>query len=484
MGPSILRQAGEGVRVRCEICGEGSAVAGLPDIWCWDGVPKPGEIEKWAERIRRDPSDLATRLLALIDAPESADALRALLDDREPRLVSAAIQSLAHLGSRLDGARLLVLLDHADDGVRLAAADALAELDVTAAIGPLTALRAREVEPAVDALLLECLAWLRAPAATIELRNLLESRGPDTLVGRSQLARLLARAGDPEDRKRMAAIAVAALEQSAADGFVASPYVRRRAWDAYAAAVAAVAPHELAVTESRLSEAAQRALTPYWPAVPARHGGTPDPGARSVPRRSIVGFSGQAPPGTDEPPAKFFGLPDWREEPAWPIGGDGCPLLFWGQLPLEGGRTAYLFTGGPEEWEPLGPGSALVIQPGGSCHLPTESRHHGPRAFDDVRDPGSFRPRRRRAPRPERFVVWSDGLDPASFSTGYDATKAEWNKVGGTPIWLQGDTTPGPEWSFAFQFDADWSGADRGDGAVFYGWTSTAGGGALGWDCH
>jgi hypothetical protein len=101
-----------------------------------------------------------------------------------------------------------------------------------------------------------------------------------------------------------------------------------------------------------------------------------------------------------------------------------------------------------------------------------------------MRDRTGFVTRSRRAPRPERFPILEDGLDPDDFVPGADVGDEPWNKVGGTPLWLQGDDTPGPEWEFALQFDAGRAGEDRGDGAIFYGWVNADGAGALGWQCH
>lgn len=51
--------------------------------------------------------------------------------------------------------------------------------------------------------------------------------------------------------------------------------------------------------------------------------------------------------------------------------------------------------------------------------------------------------------------------------------------VGGTSLWLQGpEQPPGDGWTYAFQFGADLA-AERGDGAVCYGWTSAQGRAAL-----
>ena len=125
----------------------------------------------------------------------------------------------------------------------------------------------------------------------------------------------------------------------------------------------------------------------------------------------------------------------------------------------------------------------MVIQPGGECHLPTVERFEGPRSYDWVVDQTRFVQRMRRLPQRERYVVWSEGMDPVAFPEITSAPAENWNKVAGTPLWLQGDDTPGPEWTYALQFTADAAGSERGDGAIFYGWVNSSGQGALGWQC-
>ena len=80
-------------------------------------------------------------------------------------------------------------------------------------------------------------------------------------------------------------------------------------------------------------------------------------------------------------------------------------------------------------------------------------------------------------------ILAPEGMDPVAFREITSAPAENWNKVAGTPLWLQGADTPGPEWTYALQFTADAAGSERGDGAIFYGWVNSSGQGALGWQC-
>ena len=113
---------------------------------------------------------------------------------------------------------------------------------------------------------------------------------------------------------------------------------------------------------------------------------------------------------------------------------------------------------------------------------------HGPQHFQWLPEsPARFRFRSRRVPAPALRPTLEDWADPVTW--GYeDATlpddDREWNKIAGTPRWLQADETPGPGWRFAFQFDAGATDQELADGAVCYGFVNDAGEGAFLWQCH
>ena len=195
------------------------------------------------------------------------------------------------------------------------------------------------------------------------------------------------------------------------------------------------------------------------------------------------------------PPPKFGGQPDWVEAPTWPLGADSAPLVFFGQLPVTAGgqaRTAYVFID-PEgnHWEPLGQANAVLLQPGAPCQLETAPLSTGPQLFEFVHEAGQFR-RRWRARRYERFIRLEEGLDPERWEwpqlppeTYRRDEQGDWKKVGGTPLFLQGEESPpGDGWNFAFQFSAAWAGRELGDGAECYGFVRADGAGAFFWQCH
>lgn len=213
-------------------------------------------------------------------------------------------------------------------------------------------------------------------------------------------------------------------------------------------------------------------------------------GARIVPRLHFVNFTDSPVRNGSDPPAKFGGLPDWRDEPTWPVSPDGQPLVFFGQLPLleEPPRTAYIFFGGDRSWEPLGPASAVVVQPGPPPHLSTIAAREGPRLYDSVAvEPRRFRPRHRVLPL-LRFVDLEVGADPERFEWPPESRpiydRRDWNKIGGTPNWFQGpEQPPGDGWRFAFQFTAGYAAVELGDGAECYGFVHEDGRGAILWQC-
>jgi hypothetical protein len=457
---------------------------------CWDCRATPEEVRWWIERLKANPLDDAKQFLQEVGDPSLADTLREYLGASETPILQRVVRALGWSGDASDQARLSPLLNHPEEIVRTRAGESITDLGAPGAAALLwSAYVGLDPSTSEAARLLEGLIWLRHPECLPIVRKLLETDGLTGRLGKSTVAHALAALGDASDRALMAEAAVASLEKAAADGYVKRRWERSVSWVAYTQALAEIAPDEIRETRASLSDAAALALTWYPEVVPEPLAGTPLPSIeRNIGRRSIVGYSDQplAPDGT--PPAKFFGQPDWRDEPAWPVGGDGQLLMFYGQLPVAGdsSQTAYLFTAGPEEWTALGPGSAVVIQPGNTCHLPTRATATGPQSFDWEYDTTRFVRRARRVPQAERYVQFEEQRDPSlwTLETSTEATEADWNKVGGTALWLQFDETPeAGNWNFAFQFEAARAGSERGDGAIFYGWTDDDGAGALGWQC-
>ena len=169
-----------------------------------------------------------------------------------------------------------------------------------------------------------------------------------------------------------------------------------------------------------------------------------------------------------------------REEPEWPVLSDGTLLEFYGQLPLPGDRTVYLFFATDrldlQERQPLGPGNAAVVQPGHGCQHRTMAQATGPQIMTHLPDSRrSPRQRLRWLPRPEdSLAVLEDFSDPVEWDEPDENTDMyqpdddrDWNKVGGTARWLQAEEAPpGDGWSFAFQFGADSAGENAVTGWV------------------
>jgi hypothetical protein len=92
----------------------------------------------------------------------------------------------------------------------------------------------------------------------------------------------------------------------------------------------------------------------------------------------------------------------------------------------------------------------------------------------------------------QRYIDLEPGADPEQRKwpelppNTYPANgHGDWNKIGGTPAYLQGeDRPPGTGWAFAFQFTAAWAGHEFGDVAECYGFLNSDGRGAFLWQCH
>jgi hypothetical protein len=221
---------------------------------------------------------------------------------------------------------------------------------------------------------------------------------------------------------------------------------------------------------------------------------------RTVPRLTFAELVSDPPDEHEWPPAKFGGQPDWVAQPAWPLGPGRWPMIFYGQFPLLGApsRVAYLFFSAEtvDTFEPLADANAVVVQPGAAPQVDTLAMRNGPQLFESVRDtrprPPLYGNRPNRQRPYERFVVLTPGTDPPEWTWpkvpegAYIATShGDWNKIGGTPLFLQGNDWPhGHGWEFAFQFTASWAGHEFGDGAECYGFANTDGRGAFLWQCH
>jgi uncharacterized protein YwqG len=172
---------------------------------------------------------------------------------------------------------------------------------------------------------------------------------------------------------------------------------------------------------------------------------------------------------------KFGGQPIWLDEPQWPLSREsGAPMRFICQIRLDeelfgamAARMAYLFMTDGEEyidgtWEPEGGENAVVLQPSG---MPVETSNlaTGPTLYRMAKKllhehlvPEAC----------EYAVRLSYGEDPPQVDEDVLATwsedeeqeyerQLEGNKLGGTPLFLQGPEFPGPgDWRLLLQLDS------------------------------
>ena len=245
---------------------------------------------------------------------------------------------------------------------------------------------------------------------------------------------------------------------------------------------------------------------------------------RTVPRLAFGGLRLGPVASTRGPAAKFGGQPDWLSEPEWPLDPDGDPMVFVAQFPLLGSeRCAYMFfRSGPNRgvwlseipllnqcwyrfdaddwdgtWAPESTAHALIVQPRSRTslssrrsqpsRLETRDVAMGPALFELDDEPHRYRPVGKRRMY-ERYIVLEDGADPTNWSWPQPPSGSEqidsygdWNKIGGTPRWLESDDNPGSAWKLAFQFTTIATGHTGGGPARCYGFVTDDGRGSLRW---
>jgi hypothetical protein len=445
-------------------------------------------------------------ILATIDDPAAAPALREALGHELAGVRGAAARSLGFSGDARDVPSLAALLRDDDLGVRSRARGALAELGGQAAadalfgsVAGLDSGERSEVQAALawlgdtrdlDATRVAARAWLAERPAPVQR---LAHGGWGAVYG-------VLRLGDDGDAEAL----VEALLTRARSAKAPRADWRGLPPDLYNARSVAYQLN-LKLTETGFSELAERcdrtlnllsaqalgdqARAPVLPVECEPLLG------RSVPRLAMSALS-ENPVIQDSRAAKFGGQPDWRQDPLWPLSPSGHPMVFLGQLPLLGrdGSLAYIFFGNEvdETWEPLRLGNAVVVQPGSAQpQVPTARLAAGPQLFEAVEEPHRYQ-QVGKMRRYQRYIVLEPGADPREWTwpelppNTYPAYgHRDWNKIGGTPAYLQGPDTPrGPGWQFAFQFNAAWAGHEFGDVAECYGFINDDGRGAFLWQCH
>ncbi|HKQ91983.1 MAG TPA: DUF1963 domain-containing protein [Blastocatellia bacterium] len=176
-----------------------------------------------------------------------------------------------------------------------------------------------------------------------------------------------------------------------------------------------------------------------------------------------------------KPVTKFGGQPVWINQIQWPISKKtGKPMMFIGQIKLEPklfgrieSKMAYIFMtedkkGDAQTWDPYSEENAIIIQPGNNRIkvLPIDM---GPSLNRRVKKRGTARYLIEPC---EYSVQLNLGEDP-EYITEYE--REDWdaitfkkyakalngNKIGGTPIFLQGDEFPkGGPWNLLLQLDS------------------------------
>lgn len=166
-----------------------------------------------------------------------------------------------------------------------------------------------------------------------------------------------------------------------------------------------------------------------------------------------------------EPVTKFGGQPVWLGKPEWPLSKEtGEPMRFICQIAIDPevfgqveGKMAYLFMTDGEDfvdgtYEPDGGENAVVIQPNGN-NVTTTQLAAGPSLYvmREKEDDQLLHPV------PCEFsVALKVGDDPdRGFENDTNGDDLEEAKIGGTPVFLQGEEYPkGGGWRLLLQLDS------------------------------
>jgi HEAT repeat protein/uncharacterized protein DUF1963/PBS lyase HEAT-like repeat-containing protein len=429
------------------------------------------------------------RARAILRAAEagSEDALRMLgtIDDR--RAVPILLEAAQHPRAEIRRAAILSLGWAADaralpaaiegladdiDGVRLAALDCLAELGSPAAAD---ALASHLADPRDAGATATALAWLKDPRAFDPLIAALDRPYDSGNVNRGSIMAF----GWLADRRAVPPLA-AALERMG-DRWVAAEGQAppRPDWAAHMLATSIANALMLIGGAEAAVDHAQRRIKALRISIPVRADLLPFAyRAPADDRRSVARWSLDLQPRlmpVDQPVTKFGGQPVWLGIPTWPLGSDGEPMTFMAQFSVPGVEgLAYLFIDYSEEvWASPYDGSALLMQPG-----PPPDRHIvqalGPTYTSQISEADRYVPRMRTR-RTEYLPILEEGREPAdwrAFDRDRDDDRdddRDWNKIGGSPRYLQGGPPDPAGLRFLFQFTANHVGHELGDAAHCYG---------------
>ncbi|MEM8866022.1 MAG: DUF1963 domain-containing protein [Planctomycetota bacterium] len=195
-----------------------------------------------------------------------------------------------------------------------------------------------------------------------------------------------------------------------------------------------------------------------------------------MPTKHVIAFKETASPLTSTS-TKFGGQPNWVSEPQWPLSEEtGNPMRFIGQIALAEvpgfateAQVAYIFMTDEEDgehvdgiWDPDSGENAVVLQPG-DCDVDFEELAEGPTLFRLVQKEGQSRVS-------QEFCEFAVSLTPTE-DVEYMSEGDRWklpdvkqkaargvleeSKIGGTPVFLQGDELPFEEgWQLLLQLDS------------------------------
>ena len=223
-----------------------------------------------------------------------------------------------------------------------------------------------------------------------------------------------------------------------------------------------------------------------------------------MPTKQLIHFTEVTEP-IRETVTKFGGQPVWIGEPQWPLSREtGNPMRFVAQIKLDdvsnlttSARMAYFFMTEEEDGEFVdgtaeadGGENAIIVQPGETT-VPTVTNAEGPTLFRIVEESRQqesceFAVELTEANDVE-FIPEDSNVEMSDIDNDIEAKGFSENKLGGTPIFLQGDFFPYEDSSqFLFQFDSCSVPfyINFGDAGVGYAFMNREGTGAkFFWDC-
>jgi hypothetical protein len=471
---------------RCGYRGEGF-VAFDPRfcVTCFDGVADDARAREIAEAAGAGSYD-ARRLLSEIADERAVDALVDALGHDDADVRRAAIESLGHVGDVRAVPAAVEQLRDEHERVRRSALESLAQLGSTAAADALAECL-HDDELHVDAA--SGLAWLRDPRAFEPLVRLLPPPWPELAHSLPTGLRAFGALGWLGDRAAVPHL-VDSLQQLAEEG---ERWKVMGVSEAVARALLQLGGPE---AEEAVADARERLATSAWawPLMPhhyARRAFTypeADEQRRTVAKRSLELTPADVP--VRDPITKFGGQPVWLDEPTWPLTRAGTPMTFFAQflLPEPGPRLAYLFVDVEGGTQRSDEGDACVfVQPGPRPEAFERCREGPTYVSDKGAAPPAFVHRSRRG-LIESLPTLVEGRDPPAWDETWleePDSDFDWNKLGGTPRFLQAEEWPeGEGWAFLAQFTAGYVGHEFGDVAECYVFVADDGRGAFFWQCH